>query len=232
MNKTLDYLHRLHSLICESEAGNGYYELYAPVGRKEHFFLEEIGKYIQEEEARNKPLKTEIKGTYSFYTSKLLDELETNIKSFFPDGEVRIQITAEFDKFRYKLSRQTFNDTPIYISLNMVTANQLLSPIHTIDFDWSNYGKDSMLEHYEYCVSFLERQFDEVRLAHPEVKDDLILVMGSRLYSAINSIRIPILIPHCMSSLDADCKELDYGCFVFDQKNMRIIREIQGYNIV
>jgi hypothetical protein len=55
----------------------------------------------------------ESKNKYNFYTSKLLDELENKVIYLLPDSENRIQISAEFDKFRFKLTRQTFQDTPI-----------------------------------------------------------------------------------------------------------------------
>lgn len=66
----------------------------------------------------------ESKNKYNFYTSKLLDELENKVIYLLPDSENRIQISAEFDKFRFKLTRQTFQDTPIFINLEMLRKEE------------------------------------------------------------------------------------------------------------
>lgn len=172
----------------------------------------------------------ESKNKYNFYTSKLLDELENKVIYLLPDSENRIQISAEFDKFRFKLTRQTFQDTPIFINLEMLEEGRASFIIHFLDFNYSYLSSGSRLEHYELLLGILEGLFDEVKFKNPEVENNLILVMGEKFYRAITSLRLPIIAPHCL--LAPNDLNIEYICFIFDKKSNEILKEIQGVNIL
>jgi len=165
----------------------------------------------------------------TLYTSKVLDELQTNILELTSLSiEDKGKVDIEFDKFRHKLRASYPLEEPVFLS-NKIIEEGMQKLRYA--FDFNNWALEmSKLELIEIHEKKLAEYISDVDMEFPAT--DLMLLFGKHFYQQFKMCEVIITSPHALAYFEEDRKkQYNLNCYIYDSRNHEVLRVINGCNI-